>query len=40
MLGSRPLHSIFNLRKSIVMVGFTDWLDIYMYIHFSLLLTV
>ena len=40
MLGSWPLHSIFNLRKYIVIVGFTDWLDIYMCMHFSLLLTV
>ena len=36
MLGSRPLHSIFNLRKYIVIVGFTDWLDIYMFMHFFL----
>ena len=40
MLGSWPLHSIFNFRKYIVIVGFTYWLDIYMYMHFSLLLTV
>ena len=36
MLGSWPLHSIFNLRKYIVIVGFTDRLDIYMYMHFFL----
>ena len=40
MLGSWPLHSIFNLRKYIVIVGLTDWLDKYMYMHFSFLLTV
>ena len=34
MLGSWPLHSIFNLRKYIVIVGLTDWLDKYMYMHF------
>ena len=36
MLGSWPLHSIFNFRKYIVIVGFTYWLDIYMYMHFFL----
>ena len=36
MLGSWPLHSIFNICKYIVIVGFTDWLDIYMYLHFFL----
>ena len=40
MLGSWLLHSIFNFRKYIVNVGFTYWFDIYMYMHFSLLLTV
>ena len=36
MLGSWPLQSIFNFRKYIVIVGFTYWLDIYMYMHFFL----